>query len=79
MYAETSDPRRGGERAVLVSGFLPQGRGRSVSVWYHMMGQHVGQLAIQGVMEGSPKARLLWSKRGETSRTGIFSKRPSYT
>ena len=48
IYAETSSPRRPGDKAILVSQQIPANSrpGNCIIFWYHMFGAHVGALNV---------------------------------
>lgn len=62
LYVESSEPRRFGDKAVLVSGVL---KGlQCMSFMYYMHGQDMGSLSVYRFGDGVMRSRL-WHRRGE--------------
>ena len=63
MYIETSNPRKPGDMARMISPRYPPTNGRCLKFWYHMYGRSVGTLAIF-VRSEQGKEILVDSKTG---------------
>lgn len=63
MYIETSNPRSKGHKAWLKSKEYTPTRGRCLSFWYHMLGQHIGTLNVLTSSNGSRSAPI-WTLSG---------------
>lgn len=64
MYIEASSPRSKGHKAWLKSGTYEPTLGQCLSFWYHMYGQHVGELNVLLLQNGSRSAPI-WQLKGQ--------------
>ncbi|CAH1790069.1 unnamed protein product [Owenia fusiformis] len=63
MYIETSDPRKEGDRAHLVTPEFRVEEDKVLSWDYHMWGKHIGALRVYTLKDGN--AEELWNKTGD--------------
>ena len=64
MYIEASSSRSKGHKAWLKSGTYEPTLGRCLSFWYHMYGQHVGEVNVLLLQNGSRSAPI-WQLKGQ--------------
>ena len=77
MFIETSDPRKTGDIAWLVSEmFSPtSSRGRCIKFWYHMKGGNIGTLNVKLMTQNGTKIPA-WSLTGQQGGTWRYGQAP---
>lgn len=77
MFIETSDPRKTGDIAWLVSEmFSPTSlRGRCIKFWYHMKGGSIGTLNVKLMTQNGTKYPV-WSLTGQQGGNWRYGQAP---
>ena len=68
LYIESSNPRRPGDIAALLSATFPPTSGMCFSFWYHMYGTTIGTLQVLLQVAGS-NASSIWELTGNKGNT----------
>ena len=72
MYIETSNPRKNGDKARLVSKQVNvQKSGACLKFWYHMWGSQINTLNVF-VRKGKTLGKAVWTKKGSQGNKWIL-------
>lgn len=71
MFIETSRPRQKNDQAIMVSETIPtSGDGKCLQFWYHMKGNHIGQLAVYMRVGYAISESIIWQLLGDQQGFG---------
>jgi hypothetical protein len=62
IYIETSEPTKNGDKAIIEAGPFKADQNFCFAFYYHMFGEHVGELNVYRTWANRTNIQLLWTR-----------------